>query len=97
MNAKTQRVLIVRRGFAQVRHLRVICIATAATSSLGLWTISGHCVARASNGKPVLGTLEQLPDVAKEAAVQMLLIALPGASARQMRQVVELCDRTGLP
>jgi FlaA1/EpsC-like NDP-sugar epimerase len=49
------------------------------------------------NGKPVLGTLEQLPEVAKEAAVQMLLIALPGASARQMRQVVELCDRTGLP
>ena len=49
------------------------------------------------NGLPVLGMLEELPDVAREAAVQMLLIALPAASASTMRRVVELCDRTGLP
>ncbi len=49
------------------------------------------------NGKPVLGDLEQLPEVAREANVQMLLIAMPGASTAEMRRVVELCDRTGLP
>lgn len=49
------------------------------------------------NGRPVLGQLEQLPEIAREAAVQMLLIALPGASTSEMRRVVELCDRTGLP
>ncbi|MDO1527300.1 nucleoside-diphosphate sugar epimerase/dehydratase [Fulvimonas sp. R45] len=49
------------------------------------------------NGRPVIGTLEQLPDVAREAAVQMLLIALPSASAAEVRRVVELCDSTGLP
>ncbi|WP_329743247.1 nucleoside-diphosphate sugar epimerase/dehydratase [Dyella sp. A6] len=49
------------------------------------------------NGVPVLGTLDQLPDVAREAAVQMLLIALPAATTTQVRRVVELCDGTGLP
>ena len=49
------------------------------------------------NGRPVLGTLEQLPEVAREAAVQMLLIALPAATSAEVRRVVELCDSTGLP
>lgn len=49
------------------------------------------------NGHPVLGRLEQLPEVAREAAVHMLLIALPAASTVEMRRVVALCDTTGLP
>jgi FlaA1/EpsC-like NDP-sugar epimerase len=49
------------------------------------------------NGHPVLGRLEQLPEVAREAAVEMLLIALPAASTVEMRHVVALCDATGLP
>ncbi len=49
------------------------------------------------NGHPVLGSILQLPEVAKEAAVDMLLIALPAASSEQMRRVVGLCDQTGLP
>lgn len=49
------------------------------------------------NGKPVLGDIDQLPDVAREANVQMLLIAMPGATTSEMRRVVDLCDRTGLP
>ncbi|TBR39308.1 MULTISPECIES: polysaccharide biosynthesis protein [Dyella] len=49
------------------------------------------------NGRPVLGRVDQLPDLAREVAAQMLLIAMPGASTEQMRRVVELCDQTGLP
>ncbi|TAM59029.1 MAG: polysaccharide biosynthesis protein [Rhodanobacter sp.] len=49
------------------------------------------------NGHPVLGRFEQLPDVAREAAVDMLLIALPAASTIEIRRVVSLCDETGLP
>jgi FlaA1/EpsC-like NDP-sugar epimerase len=48
-------------------------------------------------GYSVLGLLEQLPEVARETGVDMLLIALPGVSTAKMRHVVELCDRTGLP
>ncbi len=49
------------------------------------------------NGTPVLGRFDQLPDVAREASVDMLLIALPGASTIEMRRVVALCDATDLP
>ncbi|WP_458068348.1 polysaccharide biosynthesis protein [Rhodanobacter sp. BL-MT-08] len=49
------------------------------------------------NGHPVLGRFDQLPEVVREAAVQMLLIALPAASTSEMRRIVALCDVTGLP
>jgi FlaA1/EpsC-like NDP-sugar epimerase len=49
------------------------------------------------NGHPVLGRFDQLPEVAREAAVDMLLIAMPGASTVEMRRVVSLCDETDLP
>ncbi|MEO8809297.1 MAG: nucleoside-diphosphate sugar epimerase/dehydratase [Rhodanobacter sp.] len=49
------------------------------------------------NGHPVLGRLEQLPELVRGAAVDMLLIAMPGASTAEMRRVVALCDSTDLP
>ncbi len=49
------------------------------------------------NGHPVLGTFEQLPEIAREAAVEMLLIALPNATVAEMRRLVALCDASGLP
>ena len=49
------------------------------------------------NGYPVLGQFDQLVEIAREAAVEMLLIALPGATAGEMRRVVALCDASGLP
>jgi len=49
------------------------------------------------NGHPVLGQFDQLPEIAREAAVEMLLIALPAASVSEMRRVVALCDASGLP
>jgi FlaA1/EpsC-like NDP-sugar epimerase len=96
MNAKTQRVLIVgadRAGEALARDLH----RDSRYMVVGFVDNQRSLRGARINGKPVLGTLEQLPEVAKEAAVQMLLIALPGAGAREMRKVVELCDRTGLP
>jgi FlaA1/EpsC-like NDP-sugar epimerase len=49
------------------------------------------------NGRPVLGRFDQLPELARGTAVDMLLIALPGATTAEMRRVVALCDSTDLP
>ncbi len=49
------------------------------------------------HGVPVLGTLEQLPHVARETAAEMLVIAMPTANKAQMRRVVELCEECELP
>ncbi|HEX7341020.1 MAG TPA: nucleoside-diphosphate sugar epimerase/dehydratase [Rhodanobacteraceae bacterium] len=48
-------------------------------------------------GVPVLGTLDQLPARIKDVAADMLLIALPAASAVEMRKVVACCESTELP
>jgi FlaA1/EpsC-like NDP-sugar epimerase len=49
------------------------------------------------HGIPVLGSIDQASEIAREVAADMLLIAMPSASTRQMRRVVEHCEETGLP
>ena len=49
------------------------------------------------HGVPVLGDLDQLAQIAREAAAEMLLIAMPSASNQQMQRAVERCEDSGLP
>ena len=49
------------------------------------------------HGVPVLGTLEQLPQLARETAAEMLVIAMPAANKVQMRRAVDLCESCNLP
>jgi FlaA1/EpsC-like NDP-sugar epimerase len=49
------------------------------------------------HGIPVLGTLDQLPQLARETAAQMLVIAMPAATKAQMRRAVDLCEECNLP
>ncbi|HSE12911.1 MAG TPA: nucleoside-diphosphate sugar epimerase/dehydratase [Rudaea sp.] len=49
------------------------------------------------HGVPVLGTLAQLPELSREVAAEMLLIAMPSATNAQMQRVVELCEKAGIP
>ena len=49
------------------------------------------------HGIPVLGTLDQLPQLARETAAEMLVIAMPAANKAQMRRAVDLCEECDLP
>lgn len=49
------------------------------------------------HGVPVLGRIDQLEDIARSVAAEMLLLALPSATSKQMRDVVDLCEATQLP
>ena len=49
------------------------------------------------HGIRVLGHCEQAPGIAARTGADVIIIATPSASATQMRRIVELCDRTGLP
>ncbi len=48
-------------------------------------------------GLPVLGGTEDLPRLAKDAGAQEILIAIPSATGAQIRRLVLLCRRAGLP
>ncbi len=95
-NQKVKRVLIVgadRAGEVLSRDLR----RDSRYSVVGFVDDKPSLRGASINGHPVLSRLDQLPEVAREAAVDMLLIALPAASTSEMRRVVALCDATGLP
>ena len=49
------------------------------------------------HGIPVLGTLDQLPQLARETAAEMIVIAMPSADKAQMRRAVTLCEQCNLP
>ncbi len=49
------------------------------------------------HGIPVLGTLDQLPQLARETGAELLAIAMPSANKAQMRRAVDLCEACDLP
>lgn len=49
------------------------------------------------HGVPVAGDCEALPVVVADLGIDLVLIALPAATSRQIRRVVEICESTGLP
>lgn len=49
------------------------------------------------HGVPVLGATGDMDKVAKDARVEEIIIAVPSASAAEMRRVVEVCKSTGIP
>lgn len=45
------------------------------------------------DGVPVLGTVTNLPRIAREAMIDMAAIAIPSATNQQMQRVVEICEK----
>lgn len=48
------------------------------------------------HGIPVLGTVDDIGDVVKRYPIDEILIAIPSASGKQMRRIIEKCRTTGL-
>ncbi|MEN1727827.1 MAG: nucleoside-diphosphate sugar epimerase/dehydratase [Pseudomonadota bacterium] len=44
-------------------------------------------------GVPVLGAIDRLPRVVREAAIDLVVIAIPSATNAEMQRVVEICER----
>jgi len=45
----------------------------------------------------VAGVCDEIPAIAVEEGAELILLAVPSASARQMRRLVGLCEQTGIP
>jgi FlaA1/EpsC-like NDP-sugar epimerase len=48
-------------------------------------------------GVPVIGRIEDVAEVARETAAQLLVIAMPSVDAQLLRNVVAACERSGVP
>jgi FlaA1/EpsC-like NDP-sugar epimerase len=49
------------------------------------------------HGIPILGSTSAIPELVIQFGIDLLMLAIPSATAREMRRLVELCERTGLP
>jgi len=48
------------------------------------------------HGVPVLGPIHKIHQLASQGGIDEILIALPSASAKQMKRIIETCEETGL-
>jgi len=48
------------------------------------------------HGVPVLGPVPKIHELAYDAAMDEILIAVPSASAKEMRKIIQACEATGL-
>ena len=46
------------------------------------------------HGIPILGTVEQLPEICEERKIEEIAIAMPSASPQQLRRVIQVCEGT---
>jgi FlaA1/EpsC-like NDP-sugar epimerase len=49
------------------------------------------------HGVPIRGGTDRIPRLSRELAVDLILLAIPSASAGEMQRLVELCESTGKP
>lgn len=95
-NEDAKRVLVLGAGRTAENLLRELA-SDGRYSAVGLLDDNPALKGAKVRGVPVLGPIGELPYIAQETAPNLLVIAMPSASASEMQRVVELCDDTGLP
>ncbi len=94
-HAPGQRVLILGAGKAGEALVRDL-LRENRYSPVGFLDDDPHLRGARVHGVPVLGVLARLPQLARETAAEMVVIAMPAASSEQMRRAVDLCEESGL-
>jgi FlaA1/EpsC-like NDP-sugar epimerase len=92
--ARTQ-VLIAGAGSAAIELLQVL--KNTGFQAVGLLDDDPWKRSLKLNGVPVLGTIDELPALAKRTAATEVLIAIPTATVSQMIRITEACTKAGLP
>ncbi|NNK32626.1 MAG: polysaccharide biosynthesis protein [Xanthomonadales bacterium] len=90
-----QRVLVLgagRSGALLERELR----HRGASDVIGFLDDNTRLRGAQVHGIPVLGTIDQLPRVAREVGADLAIIAMPSATNQQMQNVVEICENSGI-
>lgn len=93
---RSRRVMIVGAGFAAQLLIRELRQAGPAWVVVGCVDDEKSKVGSKVHGIPVLGTIEQLPELCARNRAFEILIAMPSATAAQMQRVVQICYGAGL-
>ena len=92
---RLKRFLIVGAGNAGEALLReILRMSVTQYDVVGL--IDDDSVKQGTHihGIPILGTVEQLPGICEERKIEETAIAMPSASPKQLRRVIQVCEGT---
>lgn len=90
------RVLILGAGRAGEAFIRDL-LRAGAYSPVGLLDDAARLRGSRVHGIPVLGKIEDAPEIARETAAKLIVIAMPSLGADEMQRVIAICEATGLP
>ena len=92
-----KRTLIVGAGSAGELLARDLIRASSSCHPVAFVDDDPGKVGKEIHGYPVTGNVSEIPRIASQFGVELILIAMPSATVGQIRHVVEICERTGLP
>lgn len=85
VGAGTSGAVILREmNTSQYIHGRVVCFADDDKNKVG----------KLLNGVPIVGSREDIPELVKEYQVDEIYIAIPSASAKDRKNIIEICRKT---
>lgn len=90
-----KRVLVLGAGYSAEKLVRDL-LRDNSYLVLGFLDDNPRLLGAKIHDQPVLGTLDDLPAVAKLKRAELLMIAVPSASSVQMQRIVDLCEQTGV-
>jgi FlaA1/EpsC-like NDP-sugar epimerase len=94
--AASKKVLLIGAGAGAQTVVREIGHAGSEYAPIGYVDDDRSKVGLKIEDIPVLGTVDQLPDLVLTYPVDEILIAVPSASSKQMQRFVEVCEHTGV-
>jgi FlaA1/EpsC-like NDP-sugar epimerase len=93
-----RRVLIVGAGKAGEMLVRdLLRSRDELYEPVGYVDDSQHKQGREIHGVRVLGACDEMIDVTEHLDVDLIVLAMPSANSQQMRRLVGLCEKTGVP
>ena len=78
-------VILKEMNTSRYIHGRVVCFADDDKNKVG----------KLLNGVPIAGSREDIPKLVKEYQVDDIYIAIPSASAKDRKNIIEICRKTG--
>jgi len=90
-----KRVLVLGAGYTAEKLVRDL-LRDNTYLVLGFLDDNPRFLGGKIHDQPVLGTLDDLPAIAKLKRAELLMIAVPSATSAQMQRIVELCEQTGV-
>jgi len=93
-----QRVLIVGAGKAGAMLARDLLRGQSESyQPIAFVDDKKHRLGREIHGLPIVGGVEQIPDIVNAYNIDVVMLAVPSANSTEMQRIVGFCERTGVP